>query len=139
MMMNVLQFILQTQPASFAETLPAETYSPSLYTLETAGVFFKSIFVLLFICGLAYFILKYGLPKTPFAKRQNLSKIKMIDSFTLETRKKIYWFRVEDQNFLVGSSDASVTALGQWPVQEKSFDQILKEEAPKHDSKDKNS
>lgn len=138
-MINFFQLILETQTSSLAETFPAETYNPSLYSLETAGVFFKSLFVLLFICGLAYFILKYGLPKTPFAKRQNLSQIKMLDSFSLEPRKKIYWVRIEDQNFLIASSDANLNALGQWPVKTKSFDQILKEEAPKHDSADKNS
>lgn len=83
-------------------------------TVSFGAMFFKTIVALVIIIGLAFFIIKFLLPKITQIRRKNGSVIQVLDFQPLEPRKSIYLIRIEDKKIAVGVSENSITKLAEW-------------------------
>lgn len=79
--------------------------------------FAKMLMAMVFIICLAFFVLKYLLPKMTIARRNRDSQIKVLDYQPLEARKGIYLIQIHDRKLAVGVCDNSMSPLCEWRIE----------------------
>ncbi len=103
-----------------SESLPQTTLdATSLASSMSPGVdftwmFVKVIFAMIVVCAVAFLIIKYVLPKSPYVKANKNSQIEVMERFMLEPRKNLYILKVGPQKILVGTTENSISALTHW-------------------------
>jgi flagellar biosynthetic protein FliO len=72
---------------------------------------FKLIFVLLGILVLAYFVLRFALPRMLGVDNTGSGPISLVARYSLEPRKSLYVVQVGKEFFLVGTSETNIQFL----------------------------
>lgn len=94
--------------------LIAQVAEPAAAAVSYGASFAKMILAMVFIVVLAFFVLKYLLPKMTVARRNRDSQIKVLDYQPLESRKGIYLIKINDRKIAVGVSENTMAALCEW-------------------------
>jgi flagellar protein FliO/FliZ len=72
----------------------------------------QTIFALAFVCGLAYVIFRWVLPRLSVARSSN-SMVRIVDRLGLDARKSLYVIEVAGRWLLVASSEAGVQLIAE--------------------------
>jgi flagellar biosynthetic protein FliO len=105
------------------------TFAPHIFTIQTAALgaqettfngggesFFlmllQTLLVLGLVCGLAYVIFRWVLPRLAVARSAN-SMVRVVDVVGLDARKRLYVIEVAGRWMLIASSEAGVQMLSE--------------------------
>lgn len=72
----------------------------------------QTLLVLGLVCGLAYFVFRWVLPRLAVARAAN-SMVRVVDVVGLDARKRLYVIEVAGRWMLIASSEAGVQMLGE--------------------------
>ncbi len=110
-MLTLLLNIAESQPVLDVNALPGSD-------LNFGWMFIKVIVAMILVSGLAFFAIKYLLPKAPWVKGLAGSKIQVLEKMGLEPRKSLYLIQVAEKVVLVGSSEQGLSALAEFSAQD---------------------
>lgn len=99
-------FLLLAQSAESAPFLAPESSG-----IDFTWLFVKVILAMLLVCGAAFAVIKYVLPRAHFVKRQTDSEIEILERFTLEPRKNLYILKIADKKVVLGSTENALSTL----------------------------
>jgi len=77
---------------------------------------------MILVCGAAFAVIKYLLPRAHYSKRAQDSKIEIIERLTLEPKKNLYILKIDRKSVLVGSTETSIQPLLEWEEREPSVE-----------------
>lgn len=95
----------------------AAPYNPAQYEGGGGAVSFllmllQTLFALALVCGLAYVIFRWVLPRLQVTRSAN-SMIRIVDRVALDTRKSMFVIEVGGRWLLIASSEAGVQLLSE--------------------------
>ena len=94
----------------------AAPYNPAQYEGGGTGSFLlmllQTLFALALVCGLAYAIFRWVLPRLQVTRSAN-SMIRIVDRVALDTRKSMFVIEVGGRWLLVASSEAGVQLISE--------------------------
>lgn len=74
-------------------------------------LFFKMILATLVVIGLAFWVLRYWLPRLQGYRPKGDSRVQILERLPLEPRKALYIIQVGKKRALVGTTDHQVNKL----------------------------
>lgn len=86
-------------------------------SLEDSGIsfgwlFFKTIVGMVVVIALAFFVLRYLVPRLQVGRAGRLgSRIKIVERAALEPRKVLYLIQIDKRSALIGTSDQGITKV----------------------------
>ncbi|MBF0493121.1 MAG: FliO/MopB family protein [Deltaproteobacteria bacterium] len=110
-MLTLLLNIAESQPVLDPAALPGSE-------LSFGWMFVKVIVSMLLVSALAFLAIKYLIPKSPWMKNLQGSKIQVLEKVGIEPRKNLYLVQVAEKVVLVGSSEQGLSALLEFSVQD---------------------
>lgn len=82
--------------------------------LSYGWLFAKTVIAMIVIIALAFFSIRYVLPRFVRARQKSGSSIQVVDFQPLEQRKSIYLLKIENKKVAVAVSDQSIAKLCEW-------------------------
>jgi flagellar biogenesis protein FliO len=82
-------------------------------TLDYSWLFIKVCMAMVIVAVMAFVFIKFILPRMKGFKSSANSAIQIIDRHIVEPRKNIYLIQFGDRHFLVGSTDNSLSLIGE--------------------------
>ena len=111
-----------------AAGLPGVESLPAIDTTAEFGqpatdfsvLFIKMLFAMIVVISLAFFLLRYILPKLQIRRQQNAEvDIRIIHRVPLNTKNALFILQVEDRRFLIAASDQQASLISEL---EKNYD-----------------
>ena len=104
---------------TFPETSPAVPSFPEGSGIDFTWMFLKVLLAMILVCGAAFAVIKYLLPRTHYARRAKDSQIEIVERLTLEPKKNLYILKIARKSVLVGTSETSIQPLLEWEERER--------------------
>lgn len=82
--------------------------------LSYGWLFAKTVVAMIVIIALAFFSIKYVLPRFVRARRKSGSNIQILDFQPLEQRKSVYLLKIKNKKVAVAVSDQAFAKLCEW-------------------------
>ena len=82
-------------------------------TPDFTWLFIKMVIGLVIVCGLAFFLLRYVLPRTSLGRMRGKNWIQVLDRFPLDQHSCLYVVKIAQQHFVLGTSNHSVTKIAE--------------------------
>ena len=123
-------FLLFLLAETFPETLGAGSPPlpiPEGSTLDFTWLFFKVVLAMVLVCGAAFAVIKYLLPRAHYIRNAKDSNIEILERMALEPKKHLYLLKVAKKTILIGTTETSLNRLVEWDEKEFSGEPAKKE------------
>ncbi len=104
-------------PKAIKTSIEAEELSESLQNLGPSSthftwLFIKTLGVMVFVIGLAIFLLRFIIPKLSLQRNsRGGADFQVLGRYALDTKKGLYVVQVEGRRFLLGSTEHSLVLI----------------------------
>jgi flagellar biogenesis protein FliO len=114
-------FLLFLLTETFPETLgagPSPFLTPEGSPVDFTWLFLKVVLAMVLVCGAAFAVIKYLLPRAHYIRSAKGSNIEILERMALEPKKNLYILRVAKKMVLIGTTETSLNRIVEWDEKE---------------------